>query len=321
MSPARTLTSSRTLPEADDALDELLRGLTDSRKSIPCKYFYDEKGAGLFERICAQPEYYLTRTETIILRDNIRDICAKIGKGCVLAELGSGAGEKVRLLMDHLPSLAAYVPIDISAEQLGEVSRALHKAYPRIPVLPINADYTRPFRLPGFTFPHSRIVVFYPGSTICNFTPDEARAFLKTLAGLCGPGGGLLLGVDLKKSKSELDAAYNDRAGVTAAFNLNILEHVNRISDAEFRPDLFRHHAFYNDKEGRIEMSLVSLERQIVPVAGVRIELDEGESILTEYSYKYSIEEFRGLAAGIFETEQVWTDKAQRFSVQYLARP
>ncbi len=320
MGSARTLRSGHTPSEEDEALDELLRGLTAEEKSIPCKYFYDDKGARLFERICGQPEYYLTRTETEILAANIDDICAKIGEGCILTEPGSGAGEKVRLLLDHLPSLAAYVPIDISAAQLKHVSEALRTAYPAIPILPIHADYTRPITLPSFTIPHTRVVAFYPGSTICNFTPEEAREFLATLSGLCGPGGGLLIGVDLKKSKADLDAAYNDAAGVTAAFNLNILEHVNRVFNAGFRPDRFTHHAAYNGEAGRIEMRLVSSVPQSVPIADTEITLARGESILTEYSYKYTLDEFGTLAEGIFDTSAIWTDPGRRFSVHYLKR-
>lgn len=298
--------------------EELLSGLRKPQKTLPSKYFYDETGSALFEEICKLQEYYPTRTETGILRSNIRDIAAQIGTDCLLIEYGSGASVKIRLLLDHLDRIAGYVPIDISPEHLLQAAETLSRMYPDLMIQPVSADYTQDFELPAIDVPHARRVVFFPGSTIGNFTPREARHFLGHIATVAGNRGGLLIGVDLKKDVSILEAAYNDSRGITAAFNKNMLVRLNTEFDADFDPDTFRHRAVWNALHGRIEMHLVSLHEQFVHVAGERILFRRSESILTEYSYKYRPDEFAELAKPYFRVEHVWTDARHLFSVQYL---
>ena len=299
---------------------EVLRGLRLPAKELPCKYFYDERGARLFEEICALDEYYLTRTELAIMRRHVGEMAGRLGPHCLLIEYGSGSGVKTRLLLDHRPDVAAYVPVDISGEQLAQSAEALAALYPGLEVLPVCADFTRRFRLPRPSYPADRRVLYFPGSTIGNFGPTQATALLRGIGRRCGRGGGLLIGVDLKKDPAILEPAYNDARGVTAAFNLNLLRRINCELGADFRLDRYRHHAFYNAERGRIEMHLVSLEAQTVRIGRTRIVLAEEESIRTECSYKYGLDEFRALAAGAgWSVEQVWTDERQLFSVQYLA--
>lgn len=299
-------------------LGELLAGLRQPQKMLPSKYFYDEIGSALFEEICTLEEYYPTRTEIGILRDNIQDITARLGDRCVLVEYGSGASVKIRLLLDHLRDIAAYVPIDISAEHLLNAAAELHIAYPHVKIFPVPADYTRDFDLPEIDVPFNRRVVFFPGSTIGNFTPEQARGFLRHIAEVAGESGGLLIGVDRKKDLGVLEAAYNDSRGVTADFNLNMLRRLNQEYDADFDLNTFEHEAVFNDDHGRIEMHLISTCRQYAQVAGEPLFFSEGESILTEYSYKYHPEEFALLARPWFHVDTVWTDSRGWFSVQYL---
>lgn len=299
--------------------DEVLRGLTRQPKALPPKYFYDDLGARLFEQICELPEYYPTRTETAILQGNIDEIASMLGRGCLLVEFGSGAGTKIRILLDHLDSPAAYVPIDVAKTQLVETAAVLAEAYPGLDVLPVCADYMGELELPSPERPVARIAGFFPGSTIGNLEPDDASAFLRQVARLCGRDGALLIGVDLQKDRAILEPAYNDASGVTAAFNLNVLRHINRELGADFDLDAFRHHAFYDTTNGRIEMRLVSLRPQTVTVAGTTIPFAEGEYITTEYSYKYSLEGFRETAERSgFSVERVWMDPRKLFSVQFL---
>ena len=299
--------------------DELLAGLRRTQKTLPSKYFYDDAGSALFEDICTLEEYYPTRTEIGILEHNIRDIAANIGPRCLLIEYGSGASVKIRLLLDHLRGIAGYVPIDISEEHLLAAAGELREEYPRLRILPVPADYTQEFDLPEIVFPYDRRVVFFPGSTIGNFTPEQARDFLAHIAETAGEDGGLLIGVDLKKDVGVLEDAYNDSRGVTADFNLNMLVRLNNEFNGDFDLDAFRHRAVYNGAAGRIEMHLVSKREQVAHVAGEQFLFRAGESILTEYSYKYTPEEFAALAAPYFTVERVWTDARQWFSVQYLA--
>ncbi|MBN1448591.1 MAG: L-histidine N(alpha)-methyltransferase [Bacteroidetes bacterium] len=299
-------------------LDELLDGLRRPQKMLPSKYFYDEIGSALFEDICALTEYYPTRTEIGIMENNIRDIARHLGSRCLLIEYGSGASVKIRLLLDHLRNIAGYVPIDISAEHLLAAVDELRQEYPTLPIFPVPADYTQDFDLPEIEVAFHRRVVYFPGSTIGNFTPDQARDFLRHVAEVAGEDGGLLIGADLKKDVSILEAAYNDTAGVTADFNLNMLVRLNREFDADFDLDAFRHRAVYNPREGRIEMHLISRREQIVSLAGEQFGFHANESILTEYSYKYTLEEFAALAAPGFRVEKVWVDAKRWFSVQYL---
>jgi L-histidine Nalpha-methyltransferase len=298
---------------------DVVRGLAAPHKEIPCKYFYDEAGSRLFDRICELDEYYPTRTERAIMEQHAPEMAALAGPGCLVAEYGSGSSVKSRLLLDHLESVAAYVPIDISREHLLASAAALAREYPTIEVLPVCADFTRPFELPAPAQKPRRRLVYFPGSTIGNFTPEEAVQLLRRTARLGGPGSVLLLGVDLKKEPKVLHAAYNDARGVTAAFNLNLLTRINRELGADFQVNQFWHYAFYNPAAGRIEMHLVSRKEQRVRIGADTFAFAEGESIRTEYSYKYNLTDLRHLAsAGGFEVRQVWTDDRPFFCVLYL---
>jgi dimethylhistidine N-methyltransferase len=309
-------------PTPDSFLEELVRGLSATPKTIPSKFFYDEAGARLFDEICALDEYYPTRTEIAILERHGTEMAAELGAGCRLVEFGSGAGVKTRILLDHLNRPAAYLPVDISRAQLLETAALLARDYPALEVLPVCADYSRPFRVPCPKRPVVRTVAFFPGSTIGNFEPDAAEGFLRRVADLVGYEGGLLIGVDLKKDHARLDRAYNDARGVTAAFNLNLLARANRELGADFSPDGFRHHAFYDAAHGRIEMHLVSRWSQTVRLGGRTFAFAAGEHVITEYSYKYSREEFRRLAARAgFALARVWTDADDLFAVYYLTIP
>jgi len=299
--------------------DEVLRGLTLPAKMLPPKLFYDDLGARLFEQICELPEYYPTRAETAILRENIAEIAVLLGESCLLVEFGSGASTKTRILLDRLEAPAAYVPIDVAKSQLIETAAVLARDYPGLEVLPVCADYMDELRLPSPKRPAQRTATFFPGSTIGNLEAAGVKRFLKHVARLCGGDGGLLLGVDLQKDPSIIEPAYNDASGVTAAFNLNVLRHINRELGADFDLDAFQHRAFYDTANGRIEMRLVSLRHQTVRVAGTDITFAKVEPITTEYSHKYSLEGFRETVerAG-FSVERVWTDDQSLFSVQFL---
>jgi dimethylhistidine N-methyltransferase len=306
-------------PGEESFRDAVLSGLGCARKRIPCKFFYDARGSALFEAICRLPEYYLTRTEIAILEDNSGDIAAQLGRNCRLIEFGSGASQKVRILLQALDQPAAYVPVDISRQHLRDAATALAEDFPSVPVIAVCADYTRPFPLPPLAGAGGKQVGFFPGSTIGNFEPDAAVAFLANYARVLGPGGEMLIGVDLKKDPQILDAAYNDRAEVTAAFNLNLLKRVNRELDADLEIDRFEHVAFYNEAEGRVEIYIRSLVAQEARIAGTRFRFAEDELIHTEYSYKYSVAEFRALAARAgFRPVDTWTDPAALFSVHYF---
>ncbi len=302
-----------------DLRDEVLRGLLRPDKTLPAKLFYDETGSELFDQICDLDEYYLTRTEMEIMREHSAEMASIIGGGCLLIEYGSGSSRKTRILLDGLRDVLAYIAIDISREHLERTMADLASAYPRITMIPVWADYTAPFELPPLEWPAARRVAYFPGSTIGNFHPAEAVDFMKRIAQVVGSGGSLIVGVDLKKDPATLHQAYNDRAGVTAAFNLNVLARINRELGADFRTDRFLHHAVYNLREGRIEMRLISLEDQVAHVDGVEIAFRAGESILTEVSYKYTTQEFEQLASRAgFTVRRIWTDAERRFSVQYL---
>jgi dimethylhistidine N-methyltransferase len=295
---------------------EVLHGLRQRHKSLPCKYFYDEKGSQLFDRICGLPEYYLTRTEQAIMREHLPEMAEAIGPEAMLIEYGSGSSVKTRQLLDALPSPAAYVPIDISREHLLRSAEALGEAYPGLEILPVAADYTEPLEIPQPSRPARRRVVYFPGSTIGNFEPIEARQFLRQVARVCGGDGGLLIGVDLKKDPAILHAAYNDAEGVTAAFNRNVLARLNSDLQADFAPDRFDHYAFYNPRLGRIEMHLVSRGRQVVTIGETFVTFSAGESIHTESSYKHTVEGFARLAgeAG-FRRRRSWVDARRWFAV------
>jgi dimethylhistidine N-methyltransferase len=306
-------------PGQDYFCAEVLSGLQKPQKELPCKYFYDEQGSLLYERICALDEYYIPRTEVAIMETNIKEIVELLGSMVLLIEYGSGSSAKTRILLNHLHELAAYIPIDISSEQLLHVTKQLAVDYPGLEVLPFCCDYTSGFKLPTPKRRSDRVVVYFPGSSIGNFDPIQARLFLRNIAGICELGGGLLIGVDLKKDPSVLHHAYNDNQGVTAAFNLNLLNRINRELNCDFQLEWFEHYAFYNPWEGRIEMHLVSLRDQMVHLNNVTIPFAKGESIRTESSYKFSLDEFEQMAtAAGFKIERVWTDEQQWFSVQYL---
>lgn len=298
---------------------DALAGLSRPKKTLPCKYLYDEEGARLFEAICELEEYYPTRTEVSILEQNIEEIAALVAPRTNLVDLGSGTSAKTRLLLAHLDRPASYLPVDVAHAQLAECSASLARDFAGVKVRPICADYTRDFVLPAPPPGSGHTTVFFPGSTIGNFEPEEARRFLRRIARLCGADGGLLIGVDLKKASQVLHRAYNDEQGVTAQFNLNLLVRANRELGAGFEIAQFQHQAVYNEAAGRIEMHLLSRRPQTVPVDGHRFAFSKGESIVTEHSYKYSLETFRELAAGAgFEVLRSWTDARQWFSVHYL---
>lgn len=296
----------------------VLAGLSASPRAIPAKFLYDARGSALFDAICELPEYYPTRTETAILREYAADIARLAGPGCVLVEYGSGSSVKTRLLLDAMPELDGYVPIDISREHLDMTAARLRRDYPDLRVEPVCGDYMAIDALPP-SINGARRIGFFPGSTIGNLTPDEATAFLRRARRLLRDDGALVLGVDLKKDHRRLHDAYNDSAGVTAQFTLNLLRRMNRELDATFDLSAFAHDAFYDPIEGRIEIHFRSLRDQAVTVAGRRFAFAEGERVHTEYSYKYDDAGIAALARrGGFEIARTWTDAAQQFAVVFL---
>jgi dimethylhistidine N-methyltransferase len=296
---------------------DILDGLSATPKRVPAKYFYDPAGSQLFERITELPEYYPTRSEMRILRDHAADIAKLIPAGSALVEFGSGSNRKARILLRAAPKLAAYVPVDICGAMLEQEAAELRPDFTDLKVLPVTADICFPFELPAEAKAAPARVGFFPGSTIGNFEPHEAAAFLRNAARILGPGATLIIGADLIKPVEVLNAAYNDAAGVTAEFNLNLLTRINRELGGTFKLDSFEHHAFYNRERNRIEMHLASLKRQKVKVAGETIEFRAGETIHTENSYKYSVESLGALARGVgWGPSGVWTDKRKYFSIQ-----
>ncbi len=311
----------QSTPSTDSFRATALEGLQKSQKEIPSKFLYDERGSKLFDAICETDDYYPTRTEIGIMKQHVEEMVEALGPRVLLAEYGSGSSLKTRILLDHVDDLALYVPIDISRAHLAESAEVIAERYPHIPVQPLCADYTEAFDLPEPPRPASRTVVYYPGSTLGNFQPDDARRFLTGIADTVGADGGLLIGVDLRKDVDVLRAAYNDSEGVTAAFNKNLLRRMNRELDATFDLDQFEHEAVWNEDAGCIEMHLRSRGNQTVTVAGEPIAFAEGETIRTEYSYKYTLDDFEALAAEAgLGVEEVWTDDRSYFSVQYCSR-
>lgn len=302
----------------ENITEEIIKGLGETPKRLPTKLFYDEMGSQLFDQICELDEYYPTRTELKILEENIDEIVASIGEEGMLLELGSGSSLKTRLLLDYLPNLSAYVPVDISSDHLVKSAETLKFDYPALPIYPLVADYTKPFTLPEIFESYKTVDAFYPGSSIGNFTPDKAKEFLEKIAETCGSDSSLLIGVDLKKEENILNKAYNDNKGVTAKFNLNILNHINNLTNADFDLNKFSHLAFYNESVSRIEMYLVSREDQRICFNGKEIFIEKNEQVLTEYSYKYSLDDFEELVKDIYKIENVWTDKNNLFSVQFF---
>ncbi len=302
-------------------LEEILSGLRQAEKTIPPKFFYDERGSQLFDAITQLPEYYPTETELEIMRTHIGEITALIGPRASLIEFGSGSSLKTRILLKHLHDLATYVPVDISEHHLLASAAELRAEFPDLEILPVVADFTQRFDLPETTVTPSRNLVYFPGSTIGNFTHDIAIELLEVMYAGAGPGGALLIGVDLQKDPDIIERAYNDSEGVTAEFNLNVLKHLNREFGADFDVGAFTHRAHYNEVEGRIELRLVSTEKQDVRIGDEAFAIGKDETILTEYSHKYTLDDFADLAARAgFEVRRVWTDAAALFSVQYCVR-
>lgn len=306
-------------PKIREELREVLAGLRVEPKTIHPKYFYDERGSQLFDRITETEEYYPTRTEIAILDEHGDAMGELVGPRALVIEPGAGSVTKIRRLLDHLDRPAAFVPIDISLEHLRKNAAILQEDHPDLEILPLAADYTNDYEIPEPSGDYRRRVVFFPGSTVGNFPREEALEFLRHLAEVAGPGGGLLIGVDLVKDGDVLHRAYDDSEGVTAEFNKNLLARFNRELDADFDLDRFRHLAVWNGEEERIEIYLVSERDQTVHVGGEAISFGEGERILTEYSQKFTRESFARMAAEAgFEVVRVWTDPKEYFSVQYL---
>jgi dimethylhistidine N-methyltransferase len=314
--------SSGASPVRSDLLSDVIAGLSSDPRTLPCKYFYDERGAALFQKICELAEYYITRTEIDILGRYRAEIASQLGPNIELIGLGTGAGTKTRILIEALEKPAVYVPIDISEKQLRKSSMVFQKIFPNLEILPVCADYLQPVVLPSSRHKPARNVVYFPGSTIGNFEPNEALEFLRRIANVSGRGGGLLIGVDLQKDQSVIEAAYNDRAGVTAEFNLNLLAHINRETGANFDLSGWQHRGIYNAEAGRIEMYLISTTDQTVRIQDRQFRFRAGEKILTEHSYKHTPEGFIALArqAG-FDFVKLWTDDAGLFGVFYFVIP
>ncbi len=298
---------------------EILAGLNKQPKTISAKYFYDERGSRLFDEICEQPEYYLTRTELGIMRAHLPEIARVIGPRVTLVEYGSGSSVKTKDLLDALDQPTAYIPVDISGEHLQLVAKRLAERYANIEVLPVCADFTQSIALPKPQGRTARRVVYFPGSTIGNFSRPQALKLLKKIRGEAGANGGLLIGVDLIKDDQDLEQAYNDAAGVTAKFNLNLLRHLNREFDCDFDLQAFEHEAIYDAVNQRIEMRLISQQDQAVEIQGEILNLKAGEYIVTEHSHKYSRAGFAAMAKESgFTVRGVWTDAEELFSVQFL---
>jgi dimethylhistidine N-methyltransferase len=303
-------------PARSDFLAQAVAGLSGSPRTLPSKFFYDERGSDLFQKICELPEYYVTRTEREILRRFAPEMAASIGEKAEIVGFGTGAGIKTRMLLERLENPIAYVPVDISRQRLTDSAEALSREMPNLEVLPVCADYLQSIELPIPTRKPEHIAVFFPGSTIGNMEPPVAQKFLARVAKLCGHSGGLIIGVDLQKPREILVPAYNDSAGVTAQFNLNLLARANRELGANFDLAQWRHSAIYNQKESRIEMHLLSERPQTVRLGERNFYFEQGEKIITEYSYKHTIEGFTALAGSVgFQMARVWTDPQKFFAV------
>lgn len=302
----------------EEVITEILTGLKGELKNLPCKLFYDEKGSQLFDKICELDEYYPTRTELKIMEDNIGEIVSLLNEDTLLIEFGSGSSLKTQLILDNAGKLGGYVPIDISEEHLKSSTERLRNKYPDLNIFPVVADYTQPLKLPEETNSFKHKIAYFPGSTIGNFTTSEAREFFKIIAEDIGVNGGLLIGVDLQKNPKIIERAYNDALGVTEEFNLNILAHINDFYEGSFDLLKFEHYAPYNVTEGRIEMYLRSIEDQSVTFMDEEVIFKAGELLLTEYSYKYTLDGFAELAAEHFDVDKIWVDERNYFSLQYL---
>lgn len=300
-------------------LEEIKNGLSQEQKQLPCKLLYNQRGSALFDKICDLEEYYPTRTENAIMQKHVSEMANYIGEGALLIEYGSGSSIKIRSLLNVIKNLVGYIPIDISRDHLEQSANILRDIYPHILIQPIWADYTKSFFLSRLDNVSKR-VVYFPGSTIGNFHPQEAIKFLSRMATVSEKNGGILIGVDLKKEQDLLNAAYDDKKGITAEFNKNILNHLNYLFDSDIDLNLFKHRAFFNQDKSRVEMHLVCQEDMSFNVDGKYVSIEEGETIWTESSYKYTLDEFESLSrqAGL-RVEKVWTDDNNYFSVQYLS--
>lgn len=306
-----------TLTKTESIVNEIVDGLSKFPKQLPSKYFYDEFGSQLFDEITELEEYYPTRTERLILESNLEEMGEMLGDNVELIEPGSGSSEKTRILLDHLKNISCYVPIDISGDYLFKVAEKLREEYPHIAIEPLAADYTRPFELPDI-HPEARRIVFFPGSTIGNFRLNTVQRFFSVIADIVGKKGGVLIGVDLKKDIRILEAAYNDKRGITAEFNKNMLKHLNRVIGSDFDPELYSHKAVWVEEKGCIEMRLYAGADHKVRLNGYTFEVKSGEYLHTENSHKYELTEFADIVAPWFEVAKVWTDANDLFSVQYL---
>ncbi len=302
-------------------VNAIVAGLRKPQKTISPKYFYDERGSQLFEKITELPEYYLTDVELDIMRTNVGQMAALIGKTASLIEFGSGSSLKTRILLEHIEDLAAYVPVDISQDQLWSSARKIRAEFPGLNVLPVVADFTQPFALPVPEVMPLKNVVYFPGSTLGNFEYQDAMSLLRVMHQEAGENGALLIGIDLQKDVGIIDRAYNDSAGVTAEFNLNMLRHLNNSYGANFDLDEFVHRAVYDEDEGRVVIELISQADQTVEIGDTEFAIADGEAILTEYSHKYTLDGFARMANDVgFTVAKVWTDAKQLFSVQYCIR-
>lgn len=296
---------------------DVLKGLQKKQKTLPSKYFYDERGSQLFEEICRLEEYYPTRTELSILETHIQGIIESIGEEALLIEFGSGSSFKTRVILEHLNELTGYVPVDISGDFLFDEAEKLRSEFTGLDIYPVEADYTKTFNIENYG--EQKRVVYFPGSTVGNFTPENARKFLGKTTRMLQKGDGLLIGVDAKKSPEILERAYDDAKGITAAFNKNLLRRLNSELGSSFDIEQFRHKAVYNVREGRVEMHLVSLINQKVQVGETEIAFKEGESIHTENSYKYDADEFSALLNAHYTLENQWTDSRRWFNIFYFS--
>jgi L-histidine N-alpha-methyltransferase len=316
---SRCITAPTSTTSVRGFLADVVAGLQARPKTLPSKYFYDKRGSQLFDLICELPEYYPTRTEIDIMSHHAPDMAKVIGSQAAVVELGSGSSQKTSYLLAELERPVAYVPVEISRDYLEEAAERIEAKFPDLEVLPLHADFTLPFPLPPTSRPVAKRVVYFPGSTIGNFSGEAADHLLQQIARLAGPGGGLLLGFDLVKERHVLEAAYNDTQGITAAFNRNLLARINRELGGTFPLDRFAHRAFFNADDSRIEMHLESLVDQQVTVGSHRFDFRRGETIRTELSHKYRLGEMCCLArqASLRHTA-TWTDARQYFAVSYF---
>lgn len=298
-------------------VNEIISSLKNTPKKLPSKYFYNKEGSQLFDKITLLDEYYLARTEKKILRDNLSEFQQLLGDEIELIEPGSGSSEKTRILLDHLTNIKRYIPIDISGDYLFSVADQLRIEYPDITIDPLEVDYTYPFKLNNTSSKVQR-VVFFPGSTIGNFQLSKIQRFLSILSTIIGKKGGVLIGVDLKKDVETLEKAYNDSKGVTAAFNKNILLHLNKLINTNFDIENYNHKAVWVEKKGAVEMRLYSNVNHTINVGGLSFDVKKGEYLHTENSHKYSLDEFSDMVSSWFKVKKVWVDEHKLFSVQYM---